>query len=439
MKVRNCYVARLVYGVVPECLFLSESESLVSLNFFSFFLSTVLWKLVEKKFRSLGEFVEGKENLDIVVHQTFDCGLKAIAIDDGTDDDDDEEEDDGNEDGVDGPKKKRLKRQRTSSFGDLADEDSIQHDIEELAKEEEAMLNIGLDDDDDNNGDAPAGSNNNATKSSGGNTRGDGRNNTAPEKKKTAVICLDDSDDEAEASKKKSSTDNTSDGTVEKRDEASFPSSSATAIANQSVPTIADSITAIIKAGDYKNGKIDGSARFGNLELYTVIYTGSTYGLSIVDFAGRTVVKSSANVPDLSPEQNERPACGDIIVKVGSSFAPFNYPMKGVLDHMRALMKRHNGLGVPITFGHDPEFSRFFQETVLPYQHRRLEEECRRIEEQLASFAAASAPEAANEAEVEARIPMASAPLPAAPALSATATTSNVPPKQDDEVIELLD
>ena len=427
-----CYNASSLQKVSRSCLYLFPISS-----------SAVLWKLVEKKFRQLGEFVEGKENLDMVVHQTFDCGLKAIAIDDGDDDDDDDDDDEEEEEedddigGEDGPKKKRLKRQRTSSFGDLADEDSIQHDIEELAKEEEAMLNIGLDDDDDNNGDAPTGSNKNAAKSSGG-TRGEGRS-AAPEKKKTAVICLDDSDDEAEASKKKSSSDNTSGGTGEKSGGATSASPSATTIPNESVPTIADSITAIIKSGDYKNGKIDRRARFGNLELYSVVYTGSAYGLSIVPFAGRAVVKSSANVSNLSLEQNEKPACGDIIVKVGSSFAPFNYPMKGVLDHMRALMKRHNGLGVPITFGHDPEFSRFFQETVLPYQHQRLEEECRRIEEQLASFAAASAPEAANEAEVEARIPMASAPLPAAPALSATATTSNVPPKQDDEVIELLD
>ena len=92
---------------------------------------------MEKKFRQLGEFVEGKENLDMVVHQTFDCGVKAIAIDDGDDDDDEEDDDIG---GEDGPKKKRLKRQRTSSFGDLADEDSIQHDIEELAKEEEGHV-----------------------------------------------------------------------------------------------------------------------------------------------------------------------------------------------------------------------------------------------------------------------------------------------------------
>ena len=303
------------------------------------------------------------------------------------------------------------------------------------------MLNIGLDDDDDNNGDAPTGSNKNAAKSSGGN-RGEGRN-AAPDKKKTAVICLDDSDDEAEASKKKSSSDNTSGGTGEKSAGATSASPSATTISNESVPTIADSITAIIKSGDYKNGKIDRRARFGNLELYSVVYTGSAYGLSIVPFAGRAVVKSSANVSNLSPEQNEKPACGDIIVKVGHAFAPFEYPIKGVLAHMRGAIQKQNGLGLPVMFGHDPEFSRFFQETALPAQNQDKEEECRRIEEQLASFAAASAPKAANEAEVEARIPMASAPLPAAPAVSATsiatANTSNVPPEQDDEVIELLD
>ena len=416
-----------------------QKVSRSSLYLFPISSSAVLWKQVEKKFRQLGEFVEGKENLDMVVHQTFDCGLKAIAIDDGDDDEEEEEEEEEQEDddigGEDGPKKKRLKRQRTSSFGDLADEDSIQHDIEELAKEEEAMLNIGLDEDDDNNGDAPAGSNKNAAKSSGG-TRGEGRS-AAPEKKKTAVICLDDSDDEADALRKKSSSDNTSGGNGEKSDGATSASPSATTIPNQSVPTLADSITAIVKSGDYKNGKIDRRARFGNLELYSVVYTGSAYGLSIVPFAGRAVVKSSANVSNLSPEQNEKPACGDIIVKVGHAFAPFEYPINGVLAHMRGAIQKQNGSGLPVMFGHDPEFSRFFQETALPAQNQDKEEECRRIEEQLASFAAASAPKAADEAEVEARIPMASAPLPAAPAVSATSIAN--PPEQDDEVIELLD
>ena len=383
--------------------------------------------------------MEGKENLDIVVNQTFDCGLKAIAIDDDDEDDDEDEEDDGD---ADGPQKKRLKRQRTSSFGDLADEDSIQHDIEELAKEEEAMLNVGLDDDDDNNGDAPEDRNDNSAKSSRGNNRGGG-GNAAPEKKKIAVICLDDSDDEAkvEPSKKKSSNDSSSNHTGEGSGSANSSSTnpSATAIANQSAPTITDSLTSIVKSGDYKSGKIDSRARFGNLELYSVYFTGSSFGLSMVPFSGRVVVKSSANVSNLSPEQNEKPACGDFIVKVDQAMAPHGHPFQAVLDYMTDALRKRNG--VYVIFGHNPEFSRFFQETALPAQLKRMEDECRRIEGQLASFAAASAPQAAADAGIEAATPMANTPLPATHLGPAPATAIDMPPEQeqDDDVIELLD
>lgn len=393
--------------------------------------SSVLWKLVEKKFRQLGEFVEGKENLDIVVHRTFDCGLRAIAIDDNSEEE--EDEDDEEEDDVDGPKRKRLKRQRTSSFGDLADEDSIQHNIEELAKEEEAMLNIGLDDDDDNNGDA---SGDNKNRLSDGNNR-EGGKNAALEKKKTAVICLDDSEDEAEASQKKNSADKTSDGNGEKNDRANVTSPSTAATEKQSAPTIADSINVIIKSGEYKNCIIDRRARLDNLKLYTVHYTGSSYGLSMVPFAGRVVIKSSANFPNAPPEQNEKPARGDFVVKVGTAVAPFNYPFHGVLNYMKNALSDTRNHGVQVIFGHDPEFSRFFEENVLPAQMQDKEDECKRIEGQLANFAALAPGAAATEAESEATTSATNAPLPAAPPASATAP--DVQPEQDDEVIELLE
>eukprot|EP00957_Ditylum_brightwellii_P208032 15355580-Ditylum_brightwellii.AAC.1 len=34
-------------------------------------LDEILWRLIEKKFRALGEFVEGKEKQKIVVHKTY--------------------------------------------------------------------------------------------------------------------------------------------------------------------------------------------------------------------------------------------------------------------------------------------------------------------------------------------------------------------------------
>lgn len=413
---------------------------------FSLLLCAVLWKLIEKKFRQLGEFVEGKENLDIVVHRTFDCGLQAIAIDDDVDDeeeegddDDDAEEGGGEEDDIDGPKRKRVKRQRMSSFGDLADEDAIQHDIEELAKEEEAMLNVGLDDDDDC--DASGETNNKSTKSSEGGRVG-GRN-AAPEKKKAAVICLDDSDDEAEACKKKSGEGNSTSSNADKNDKAatnanaknsSAPNTAASA--NSSVPTIADSITAIIKSGDIRNGIIDRRARFGNLKLYSVRYFGPHFGLSMLIFAGRIVVKSSANVPSIPPEHNEKPAPGDFVVSVDQTNAPWTCPLQQVLNFMKQAVAKARGNGISIVFGHDSEFSRFFQDAYLPALDQENEEEYKRVGEELAALAASDPTTVTEiEPETETLAGVVNAPLPGLPA---PAPVPNVQPEQD-EVIELLD
>jgi len=405
-------------------------------------LDEVLWKLIEKKFRQLGEFVEGKENLDIVVHRTFDCGLQAIAIDDDDEEEEDDEDDEEREEGggeegdVDGPKRKRVKRQRMSSFGDLADEDAIQHDIEELAKEEEAMLNIGLDEDDDY--DASGETKNKSTKSSADGGRGGGRN-AAPEKKKAAVICLDDSDDEAEACKKKSSEGNSTGSNADKNDKAatnanaensSAPSTAAPA--NSSVPTIADSITAIIKSGHIRYGVIDRRARFGILKLYSVRYFGPHFGLSLISFAGRIVVKSSANVPSIPPEHNEKPAPGDFIVSVNQTNAPLTCPLQNVLNFMKQAVAKARGNGISIVFGHDSEFSRYFQDA-SEVLNQENEEEYQRVSEELAALAA-SAPTSVNEIETETEpTGVVNAPLPA------PAPVPNVQPEQDEEVIELLD
>ena len=37
----------------------------------SFVFPSILWKLIEKKFQDLGEFVEGKEKLKMVVHKVY--------------------------------------------------------------------------------------------------------------------------------------------------------------------------------------------------------------------------------------------------------------------------------------------------------------------------------------------------------------------------------
>jgi len=91
-------------------------------------LLQILWKLVEKKFRDLGEFVEGKDNLNIVVHNYYEDEVSAIRR-------------------LFSEEDQTLAIGEVSactilpltSLGNLADDDGIIHDIEELAMEGETL------------------------------------------------------------------------------------------------------------------------------------------------------------------------------------------------------------------------------------------------------------------------------------------------------------
>jgi SNF2-related domain/Helicase conserved C-terminal domain len=103
-------------------------------------LDDLLWKLLEKKFRDLGEFVEGMEKQKIVVHKTYQGTKDLHAIFEKSDDDDDDIEkinfeDDGNEDD-DGKDILKL-------------ENDLQLDIEILGREELTMMKTDGDDDED--------------------------------------------------------------------------------------------------------------------------------------------------------------------------------------------------------------------------------------------------------------------------------------------------
>ncbi len=95
-------------------------------------LDEVLWILVKRKFQALGEFVEGREMMEMVVHNTYHNEFDAVdrkcqgGDGDGDGDDDDDDDDEQGE------------------VAALADEGSFQHDLEELAKE-----GIGLNTSDD--------------------------------------------------------------------------------------------------------------------------------------------------------------------------------------------------------------------------------------------------------------------------------------------------
>lgn len=131
-------------------------------------LDEILWKHIEKKFRDLGEFVEGKEKMKIVVHRKYRGALelkKSLEIEKIEFDDEEEPEFDHSD--------------------DVAEEleSQLHQDIEELEREEQEMLRAEAAEDDD--GDMEG----------SGKASGIDASATAAGSTETEAICLSDDED----------------------------------------------------------------------------------------------------------------------------------------------------------------------------------------------------------------------------------------------------
>ena len=140
-------------------------------------LDEILWKHIEKKFRDLGEFVEGKEKMKIVVHKTY-RGVAELrkSLEVEKVDFDEEEE------------------HQFDQMDEAADEfeSELHQEIEDLEREEQEMLKIKNEevDDDDADGEGNGGAGNSASNHTAGSTE-------------TEAICLSD-DEEDKATTRKS-------------------------------------------------------------------------------------------------------------------------------------------------------------------------------------------------------------------------------------------
>lgn len=200
-------------------------------------LDEVLWKLIEKKFRVLGEFVEGKENMDIALE-------RELA-------DDEHEEILKSEDIVDDGNGKKRKSQDVLS--DLLDTDDfeLKNEIDELCHEEEDMLNIKNDDEDDE----PDADENIASGTSTVETVARGKNVASVAKAASSEVVIELSDDE-------------------------------------DALTFAHIRNLYRESGILADLKIPGELHFNKLRLYSVKYPGPHYGLIMVTCNGRVIVKS---------------------------------------------------------------------------------------------------------------------------------------------------
>lgn len=233
-------------------------------------LDEVLWKLIEKKFRDLGEFVEGKENMGIALERELedDEGDEILKTDGSAED--------GNDDST------RKRKAPEDVFADLLDTDDLdlKQEIDELCHEEEDMLNIKNEEEEDEpdidetkNVTEPASVPNKKIAAS-----------TATGASSDMVIELSDDEDEG----------------------------------IKPPPTVATVRERYRESRVFAKLKIEPTVQFNNLRLYTVKYPGPAYGLLMVACNGRVIVKSH-QTPQAA---NEYPKIGSIIVACNGYVIP---------------------------------------------------------------------------------------------------------------------
>jgi len=264
-------------------------------------LDEILWKHVEKKFMDLGEFVEGKEKMKIVCNKKYKNYNELKSTLELNDTPSDDEDDDG-EDAI------------------AADvDDDLMDEIEELAQEEAAMLRADNEDGDEDGEAKPA---------------------VAPRKRSVPVagsseaqaICL--SDDEDPPAK---------------------------------VASGGSDIVEIVDAGGQAGGPagqrpltemefID--KPFSDLRQYKMHFPGPSYGLEIITFHDRVVVRDIAPARKQQFGSNVKPHVGDVLLAVNGQPIPLGYSFGSLKNHLSASM-RHPP--VELTFAEHPAMEQFFK------------------------------------------------------------------------------
>ncbi len=226
-------------------------------------LDEILWKLIEQKFREIGEFVDGKENMGIALERELDDGEDEAIL--KLDDDDD------------GVTKKRKSKDMFSEEVIDTDDPELRREIEELCFEEEDMFDSTnekeedeLDDDDK------------ASAESSDNVSASGRVTDPVEltPSETVIEILDEDDDTDIKSLKFSQVRELH-----------------------------------LESGVLGAPSIGPQVRFDNLRIYSINYHGPSYGFMLVQFHGRIVVKSH-HLP------NKFPTIGAILVGVNGVLIP---------------------------------------------------------------------------------------------------------------------
>jgi len=265
-------------------------------------LDEVLWILLKRKFRALGEFVEGKEMMDYVVHNSYNNEFDAVD-----------------------------RKCETKSTGDtteidkqgdanaLADEGSIQHDLEELATEEQNFARGSDDDigDEEMNSSSPV-----EHVSSSNSSQND-------------IICLSDDDEEdrspaAAAASKKTAAGGTS--------PEHYPE-------NEPV----GEVLKYFNEHKQTDLEIRFTMKLPDLKFYYMYWTGDRYGVTFFPFFGRLVVGQQKRKAMITT-----PSLGHIVVAINSWPVPYGAQFNDLITVLKQSLATPP---VRIVFAHDNNFT----------------------------------------------------------------------------------
>jgi hypothetical protein len=273
-------------------------------------LDVLLWDLLEKKFRDLGEFVEGKEKMKIVVHRTYDSikDLQSIFSNVGDEDSDNDstakEKEDNNEDGE----------------GLIKLEADLEEDITQLAQEEMGMIAQAEGDEED--GSEPL--------ANGGMPSQQPREK--PGQSMEDAICLSDDDDPVEDVKDLPKANKRMEVGVL---DTETPSTQAT-------------------SSNGPNLSFDFSKPFRKCRLFTQTFEGSSFGVQLTDHNGRLVVWQNTR-------GSKKPSQGDILVSVNGCVFPHGWTMSRAAPALKAVLAEGP---VELTFIEDEDFTLHFSKLV---------------------------------------------------------------------------
>jgi hypothetical protein len=283
-------------------------------------LDEILWKLLENKFQDLGEFVEGKEKLKLVIERIY-HGVKELhsifgaplEVENGGD------AGNGETEGEDG----------TPLEVDL----DLQKDIEALGKEELTML-------------LPADADEEElemfTRPELGNAASSEPTDILGKSEEDAILLSDDDEEESPAQ----------------------PDNNSSAV----VPDGAKSED-LNKHLFFNQGVFDSRVKLPNCRHYTMLFSGPEYGIEFEIFEKRAVVSRKRVLG------STKPAVGDILAAINGNQVPLLNALPEIVHFLKKVIRERPP--VRLTFVEDKEFGEVFHDMVKQSTNAILAEQRR--------------------------------------------------------------